>query len=158
MKKLYLTLLFFSIITFSFANAVITDLVNGNWKNNSTWSLNRIPADGDTVVIPAGKIVVIDNVQNLSISYTGVRMLKNASSNSNVNLSATSHSLYIHFPAKVKNVSVRLTSINGQAVSKTMLSEAIGQAIVPVQQSVKGIYVVTITDGDALNYSKQVFL
>jgi hypothetical protein len=328
MKKLYLALLFFFLIIFSFANSVITAAVsNGNWKINSTWNLNRVPANGDTVVIPAGKIVVIDNVQNLSNSflyievygtlkitdgklwldvnssivvflggaiigtgnssetlringvnkfwghndvtilgpayansatgispngfvlgnialpvkfigfsltpeknnivvewataeeinssyyevqrsddgnnwktvakitaagnsslthsysytdqsftspsvfyrirqvdidgsfaYTVVRMLKNESSKANINLSAVSNSLYIHFSEKEKNVSVRLTSFNGQLISQTMLNEAIGQVVMPVQKNVRGIYVVTITDGETLKYSKQIFL
>lgn len=32
----------------------------GNWSVKSNWSLNRLPEDGDSVVIPAGKGVVID--------------------------------------------------------------------------------------------------
>ena len=74
MKKLYTAVLLTFIINSVFANPVITAIGNGNWKNNSTWNLNRVPANGDTVVIPAGKTVVIDNVQNLSSSFLYVKI------------------------------------------------------------------------------------
>ncbi|MCW3073189.1 MAG: hypothetical protein JWP69_258 [Flaviaesturariibacter sp.] len=41
---------------------------NGNWKSNSTWDLNRVPANTDTVFIPAGNVVIIDDHQNLGSS------------------------------------------------------------------------------------------
>src|SRR5258705_12240200 len=67
MKKLYSVIIVILTVNFTFANPVINSITaNGNWKNSSTWNLSRVPADGDTVVIPAGKIVVIDNVENLS--------------------------------------------------------------------------------------------
>src|SRR5258705_4376469 len=67
MKKLYSVIIVILTVNFNFANPVINSITaNGNWKNISTWNLSRVPAGGDTVVIPAGKIVVIDNVENLS--------------------------------------------------------------------------------------------
>src|SRR6478735_6396459 len=74
MKKLCTAALLTFIINSVFANSVITAIGNGNWKNNSTWSLNRVPTNGDTVVIPASKTVVIDNVQNLSNSFLYVKI------------------------------------------------------------------------------------
>jgi hypothetical protein len=66
MKKFYLSLSFILLLTLSFA-APVNTLVNhgGLWRIASNWSLNRIPAGGDTIVIPAGKLVTIDN--NFSI-------------------------------------------------------------------------------------------
>jgi len=67
MKKLYATCIVFFIVFSTFANPVITaDNNNGRWRNNSTWDLNRRPKDGDTVIIPAGITVILDNNQNLS--------------------------------------------------------------------------------------------
>ncbi|NJO24884.1 MAG: hypothetical protein HC867_02470 [Bacteroidia bacterium] len=66
MKKLYLTLISILIVFFSLANPVITaDKNNGKWRSNSTWDLNRKPQDGDTVVIPVGLTVILDNNINL---------------------------------------------------------------------------------------------
>jgi hypothetical protein len=74
MKKLYTAVLLTLIINSVFANPVITAIGNSNWKNNSTWSLNRVPANGDTVVIPAGKTVIIDNIQDLSTGFLYVKI------------------------------------------------------------------------------------
>lgn len=35
---------------------------NGNWTSASTWSAGRVPQDGDTLTIPAGKTVTVDIV------------------------------------------------------------------------------------------------
>lgn len=330
MKKLYSLIVLSFIAVFTFANPVINAVAsNGNWKNSSTWNLSRVPVDGDTVIIPAGKIIVIDNVENLSTDFlfikvygtlkfsggklwlnvnssvvlfiggsvtgtgnssetlringvdkywghndltilgpayadrttsvspngfsfgnvslpvkfigftltlhksnvlvewataeemnssyyevqrsengtdwntianiaaagnttlthsysytdknvtaklvyyrirqvdidgrfaiTTVRMLKIESGNSEIKVSATSDkSIYVHFPEQTKgNVIVRLTSMNGEIVSQKILNQPIGQIIVPVQNTMKGIYVVTVIDGRALNVSKQILL
>lgn len=329
MKKLYTSILLALIITSAIANPVNTATGNGNWKTNSTWSLNRVPADGDTVVIPAGKMVVIDNVQNLSSSFlyvkiygtlkfsggklwlngnssvviflggslagtgnssetlridgvnkfwghddgtilgpayanktsgispngftmgsitlpvkfigfsvslqdhnamiqwataeeinssyfeiqrsdngsdwktianvtaagnttltqsysytdknligkvlyyrikqvdidgkfiiTPVRMLKNENGNADVSVvGASNNSIYLQFSGQIKsNVTVRLTSMSGQIVSQQMLNEPLGQVLFPVQNTMKGIYVVSVTDGQNIKFSKQLLL
>jgi hypothetical protein len=329
MKKLYTAVLLTIIINSVFASPVITAIGNGNWKNNSTWSLNRVPANGDTVVIPAGKTVVIDNVQNLSNSFlyvkingtlklsggklwvdvnssiiiysggaligtgnssetlridgvnkfwghndvtilgpayankttgvspngftlgsitlpvkfigfsvslqdhnaviqwataeeinssyfelqrsnngsdwstianitaagnttlthsysytdknisgnrvyyrikqvdidgkfivTPVRKLKNENGNAVVSIAgASSNSIYVQFSEQIKStVTVRLTSMSGQIVSQEILNEPIGQVLVPVQNRTKGIYIVSVTDGQNIKFSKQLLL
>ena len=76
MKKLCFCL---SIVIFTastaFANPVINSVaVNGNWKNASTWSLGRVPVNGDTVVISADKLVVVDNIQNFGTSFLYIKV------------------------------------------------------------------------------------
>jgi hypothetical protein len=73
MKKLYSVVLVIFTVSSAFANPVIT-AVSGDWENNSTWNLNRVPKDGDTIVIPAGKTVVIDDVENLSSDFLYVKV------------------------------------------------------------------------------------
>src|SRR5690349_13795125 len=72
MKKFYLiaAFTFFSII--SFAAPVDTAKVSGNWTSSSTWSLNRMPADGDTVVIPSNRTVTLSSSQSLNNVYLEV--------------------------------------------------------------------------------------
>jgi hypothetical protein len=41
---------------------------NGIWRVENTWDLNRVPAHTDTVVIPSGNVVLIDDHQNLGTS------------------------------------------------------------------------------------------
>jgi hypothetical protein len=329
MKKLYTAVLLTLIINSVFANPVITAIGNSNWKNNSTWSLNRVPANGDTVVIPAGKTVIIDNVQDLSTGFlyvkiygtlklsggklwvdanssiiiyvggaligtgnssetlridgvnkfwghndvtilgpayankttgvspngftlgsitlpvkfigfsvspqdhnamiqwataeeinssyfevqrsnngsdwttianvtaagnttlthsysytdkniignlvyyrikqvdidgkfiiTPVRMLKNEKGNAVVSIVGTSsNSTYVQFSEQIRNnVTVRLTSMSGQIVSQQILDEPFGQVLVPVQNTVKGVYIVSVTDGQNIKFSKQLLL
>jgi hypothetical protein len=331
MKKHYSVLIVIFTASFTFANPVINSIAsNGNWKNSSTWDLSRVPANGDTVVIPAGTIVVIDNIQNFSaeflyvevygtlkfangklwlndnsvvvifnggsiistgsssetlrigsidkfsggidgalsipgiaskttgasplgfnagvniilpVKFTGftlarqnsnvlvewstaeeinssyyevqrsengndwitianitaighttaahsysytdknitakvfyyrihevdvnggfvftpVRMIKNETSITEIKInSSSSNSIYVHFSEQVKaNVMVRLTSASGQIVSQKSLDEPVGQVMVPVQNAIKGIYIVTVTDGHDLKFSKQILL
>ena len=68
MKKCYLTAIILCVALCSFAAPVITATANnGNWTTNSTWDLNRVPKNGDTVVIPLGKTVLINtNVKSSS--------------------------------------------------------------------------------------------
>ena len=41
--------------------ANITAIQNGNWTSLSTWDLNRVPADGDNIIIPVGRTVMFMN-------------------------------------------------------------------------------------------------
>jgi hypothetical protein len=64
MKLLYLSLILLLAFTSLQAAPVITlQTNNGDWRTNSSWNLNRIPQNGDTVVIPSGFTVYInDNI------------------------------------------------------------------------------------------------
>jgi len=48
-------------------------LNNGPWKSASTWDLGRIPKTGDTIIISAGKIVIVDNPETLGDVFIDVR-------------------------------------------------------------------------------------
>jgi len=93
-------------------------------------------------------------------AITPVRMIRNENNNTEIKLTvASSNSIYVHFSEQVKTRTViRLTTSNGQVVSQTIFDSPIGQVLVPVQNSNKGIYIVTVTDGQDLKFSKQVLL
>src|SRR5215213_11610467 len=59
------------IFSFSSFSAPVIKVSNSNssWLTTLTWDLGRLPMNGDTVVIPEGKIVLIDNNVNAG-SYT----------------------------------------------------------------------------------------
>jgi len=68
MKLLYT--LAFAIFSFtaSFAAPVISVASNGSFKSVNTWDLGRLPQSGDTVVIPAGRVLTVDDNQNIGIT------------------------------------------------------------------------------------------
>ncbi len=66
MKKL-LTLVTVSLLVLGASAAPsLNAQLNGIWRSNSVWSLNRAPEANDTVVIPYGKIVTVDNNWSLN--------------------------------------------------------------------------------------------
>jgi len=67
MKPLLILLIALGAAATASAGSVITAVVNnGNWGTNSTWSLNRQPGNGDTVLIPANKTVLFNTDENLN--------------------------------------------------------------------------------------------
>lgn len=68
MKKTILSLIILlSIVTIASAAPLIYgNLNNGNWTSNGTWSLNRTPQNGDTVIIAVGKTIVVSSNINLT--------------------------------------------------------------------------------------------
>ena len=48
--------------------------------------------------------------------------------------------------------------MSGQIVSQEILNEPVGQVLVPVQNRMKGIYIVSVTDGQNIKFSKQLLL
>ena len=61
MKKLILIVVTILASTFAFSAPVIK-LSNpvGIWRLANNWDLNRLPVSGDTIIIPVGKIAVVD--------------------------------------------------------------------------------------------------
>jgi hypothetical protein len=45
---------------------------SGRWQDNFTWNLGRTPSAGDTVIIPLGRIVIIDSNEDLNAVYIKV--------------------------------------------------------------------------------------
>lgn len=67
MKQFYLIVLSVLLFNFGFANPVITVVQNnGSWKSSATWDKNRKPTDGDTVVVPAGKTIIVNSWETLN--------------------------------------------------------------------------------------------
>lgn len=59
MKALY-TILFTLLMATSLMANTKTANANNVWGSSSTWTPGAVPADGDTVIIPAGKTVTVD--------------------------------------------------------------------------------------------------
>jgi hypothetical protein len=91
---------------------------------------------------------------------TPVRMVKNEGATVDVKISApTSNVVYVQFSNQVKStVKIRLTSLNGQAIETWSVANPVGQVVLPTKNNGTGIYIVTVTDGQSINLSKQVML
>ena len=72
MKNIYTVALALLLATISIAAPKNTAVNNGQWNNSSTWSLNRVPANGDTVIIPTGKTVTISSNESNSNSFVKI--------------------------------------------------------------------------------------
>jgi hypothetical protein len=76
MKSLFLTSIILLKAASSFASPIEQAIINGDWNNSSTWNLNRVPQNGDSVVIPGNKTVTITsnlflNSDNIKIAIYG---------------------------------------------------------------------------------------
>lgn len=58
MKKILLTLLFATVGLVSFA-ATITSTGDGDWEDDDSWDLGRVPTDGDIIVIETGETITV---------------------------------------------------------------------------------------------------
>lgn len=72
MKKFYTLILFVFVCNSVFASPINDNINNGQWKKASTWDKGRIPANGDTIVIPSGKTVVVNSWETLNNVYIKV--------------------------------------------------------------------------------------
>lgn len=67
MKNVYFTLIFLFVANCILHATTITAVTNlGQWTTNSTWNLNRRPANNDTVIIPSNITVRFRSTQNLN--------------------------------------------------------------------------------------------
>ncbi len=55
------------------ATPTLTSITNGNWSSPSTWSLGRIPTDGDVVAIAANTIITYDAFSNNTIQTVAIK-------------------------------------------------------------------------------------
>jgi hypothetical protein len=66
MKKFYLLILGVVLYNLCFSAPNITAITDGYWNSASTWNLNRLPQEGDTITIPSSRKVTIDDDENLN--------------------------------------------------------------------------------------------
>jgi hypothetical protein len=71
MKKITLTLLaiLFSVCIFA---TKITAVLSSNWNSTSTWDLHRLPATNDSIYIPGGITVQLQNTVNLNNIFLSI--------------------------------------------------------------------------------------
>src|SRR3954462_10891490 len=69
MKQIY-TALLLTLVTLSAQSRTLNTVTTywGDWSIKGNWSLNRVPQDGDSIVVPAGYAIVL----NKNTSFTNV--------------------------------------------------------------------------------------
>jgi hypothetical protein len=89
--NILLLLVLFSTGVAAAPRTLITVIVNGgNWSSTSTWSLGRIPANNDSIVIPAGYTVILDNSYTLNNVYINIAGTLNFNQNNTLALDVNS--------------------------------------------------------------------
>lgn len=79
MKHIYTAFIVLFASVSSFAGT-ITATTNSLWENTGTWNLNRIPQDGDSIIIPANITIMLDqniDLNNIIIVVAGTLELNN---------------------------------------------------------------------------------
>jgi hypothetical protein len=92
-------------------------------------------------------------------SYTAVRSLRSevAPAASDIRIAGAQSKVVLQFPSAVYgNVLVRIVSLSGQVLAEQRLQQAVGQVILPT--TLKGNYVVALSNGRELNVARQVIL
>ncbi|HET6256314.1 MAG TPA: G8 domain-containing protein [Puia sp.] len=91
MKSKFYLFLLLAFISTGLKAATNTAIVNGgNWSSAGTWSLARIPANGDNIVISAGYTVIFDNSSSLNGVTINISGTLNFSQNNTLALDAAS--------------------------------------------------------------------
>lgn len=90
-KSYILILLVLASSAISAQRTLNTAIVNGgNWSATSTWSLNRVPQNNDSIVIPAGYTVIFDKSYTLNNVYITIGGTLNFNQNKTMALDAAS--------------------------------------------------------------------
>jgi len=142
-------------------------------ENGTNWiTIKTISAAGNTTAIQTysytdqniSSQVVYYKIKQVDLDgksiETAVRIAKMQEKATQVKISSgTNSNIYMHFSKQLTgNLSVKLVSLNGQEVYQSSLSNPFGQQIVPVKNTLHGLFVVVLTDGQGFHQSGKVLL
>ena len=94
------------------------------------------------------------------VTFTEVKSIHFDSNTTDVRIMATSSdNVVVNFSKQVKsNVSIKMISVSGQLISQQSFSNPVGQVSIPATTSTKGIYIITVTNGQDLLVSRRILL
>lgn len=91
-------------------------------------------------------------------TYTALKTVKYTTAAHDVVITAINNRVVLQFPSQVKGaVEVRLVSLSGQVVSRQVIHQPIGQVVLN-PASVKGAYIVAVSNAADLHQARQVIL
>ena len=91
--KSVLTILFTLSMAFGLRANIITAVGSGNWSTPATWNPARVPADNDTIIIPAGDSVAL--TADISLNKVRLRVQGKLNLTSNAKLRLDDQSVVI---------------------------------------------------------------
>jgi len=95
--------------------------------------------------------------RNGMFAYTTVRAITSETSNADIRVASVQNKVVLQFPQEIKSgVSVRIISLSGQVVHEKRIEQPVGQVI--LNASVKGNYIVSVSNGQEVNVARQVIL
>lgn len=126
-------------------------------KGNSSSLTNYTYSDKNvTAAVAYYRIKQVD-IDGKSI-YTAIQSVKATAAGAEVKVAAISNRLVVQFPSQVKGaVEVRVVSLAGQVISKQVLRQPVGQVILNTP-TVKGAYIISVSNAQEINVAKQVVL
>ena len=95
-----------------------------------------------------------------NFALTEVKSIHLDNNTANVKIMATSSDkVVVNFSKQIKtDVSVKMISLSGQLISQQNFSNPVGQVSIPATSGTKGIYVVTVTNGQDLLVTRRILL
>lgn len=91
-------------------------------------------------------------------TYTSLKTIKYTTGSQDVTIAAINSRVVVQFPSAVKSaVEVRLVSLSGQVVSRQVIHQPVGQVVLN-PTSLKGAYVVAVSNAGEISVAKQVIL
>ena len=90
MKPIFSLLIAIAAAATASAGSITAVVNNGNWATASTWNLNRVPANGDTIIIPANFNIPLTTTVSLNTVLLKISGSLNLSNGANLNLNSAS--------------------------------------------------------------------
>ena len=89
--------------------------------------------------------------------YTAVKSIRTDDKTAEVKIASVSSKVVLQFPQQIRNgVSVRIVSLAGNVIQEQRVEQAVGQVI--LSTTIKGNYIVSVSNGRDLNIARQVLL
>jgi hypothetical protein len=95
---------------------------------------------------------------NGTFVYTSVKAIS-YQADTDIKISFLDNRVFVQFSKEVKGkVSVRFVSMSGQVVSEQILTNPIGQIVLTAKASLRGNYILSVSNDKDLKIAKQIIL
>ncbi|HEV7620586.1 MAG TPA: hypothetical protein VGO09_02565, partial [Flavisolibacter sp.] len=137
-------------------NTIAYVMASGSTNNVNNYSYTDKNINANVIYY---RIKQVDN--GGSFTYTIIETLKTAITNSGieVKIASADHKVILQFSQEVKsNVVVRFISFGGQVISQQTVNQPMGQVVLNADASLRGNYIVSVSNNQDLNTARQIIL